>query len=177
MVLTIKLLMIILPVMLRLNANECVKVKREATHFIPEHNVLSNNYVGAQVNEYKLLNARPIVKESQSISVPVSCVANRTVIHVNESCYNATSSLNPYCKPFVSKTHCAYNIFVSDPSNLKDGRASSPLAVGLSSGLMGSTRGAMQQPVLSGSHEVNSIANTVSQFDLSSSSFAKLPTL
>ena len=41
---------------------------------------------------------------SQSISVPVSCVINNAVIDANESCYNATLSLNPYCKPLESKT-------------------------------------------------------------------------
>ena len=35
----------------------------------------------------------------------------------------------------------------------------------------------MQQSALSGSHEVNNIANAVSQSDLPSSSFTKLPTL
>ena len=35
----------------------------------------------------------------------------------------------------------------------------------------------MQQPALSGNHEVNNIVNAVSQPGLSSSSFTKLPTL
>ena len=69
---------------------------------------------------------RPNVKVSQSISAPVSCVANKAVIDSNKSCYNTTSSLNPYSKPFESKTLCAYNTFVSDPSNLRDGRVSFP---------------------------------------------------
>ena len=124
-----------------------------------------------------MLHARSNVKVLQSISVPVSCAPNKAEIDVNESCYNATSSLNPYSKPFESKTLCAYNTFASDPSNLKDGRVSPQLSVGLSSGLVGSTRSVMQQPVLPGSHEVNNIANTVSQSDFSSSSFTKLPTL
>ncbi len=42
---------------------------------------------------------------------------------------------------------------------------------------MSSTESAMQQPALSGNHEVNNIVDTVSQPDLSSSSFTKLPTL
>ena len=160
-----------------LNANEAVKVKSEASHFKPEHNVLSNNYAGAQVNGNESLNARSTVKVSQSISVPVSCAPNKAVIYVNESCYNATSSLNPYSKPFESKTLCTHNTLASGPSNLKDRRVLPPLAVGLSSGLVGSTRSVMQQPVLSGSHEVNNIANTVLQSDFLSSSFTKLPTL
>ena len=138
-----------------LNANEAVKVKSEASHFKPEHNVLSNNYAGAQVSGNELLNARSNVKVSQSISVPVYCAVNKAVIDLNESCYDATSSLNPYAKPFESKTLCAYNTFASDAGNLKDGRVLPPLVVGLSSGLVGSTRSAMQQPAFSGSHEVN----------------------
>ena len=109
--------------------------------------------------------------------MPVSCAANKAVIDVNESCYNATSSLRSYSKPFESKTLCAYNTFASDPSSLKNGRVSPPLAVGFSSGLVGSTRSVMQQPALSSSHEVNNIANTVSHSDFSSSRFTKLPTI
>ena len=160
-----------------LNAHECVKVKREASHFKTEHYVLSDNYAGAQVNGNELLSAQPNVKVSQSISVPVSCVVSKAVVDVNESCYNAALSLNPYSKPFESKTPCAYNTFASEPSNLKDERLLPPLAVGLSSGLVGSIRSVVQQPVLSGSHEVDNIVNTVSQSDLSGSSFTKLPTL
>ena len=62
--------------------------------------------------------------------MPVSCVANTAVIDANESCLNATSSLNPYCRPFDSKTHWADNTFASDPRNLRDGRESPPSAVG-----------------------------------------------
>ena len=95
-----------------LNALECVKVKRDASHFKTEHNAVSDSYAKAQVNENESLNARFNVKVSQSISVPVSCAANKAVIDVKESCYNATSSLKPYSKPFESKTLCACNGFV-----------------------------------------------------------------
>ena len=73
---------------------------------------------------------RSNVKVSQSISVPVFCVANTAVIDANESCLNATSSLIPYCRPFDSKTHWADNTFASDPKNLRDRRESPPSAVG-----------------------------------------------
>ena len=73
---------------------------------------------------------RSNIEISQSISVPVSCVANTAVIDANESCFNANSSLNPYCRPFDSKARCAYNTFASDSRNLRYRRESPLSAVG-----------------------------------------------
>ena len=68
-----------------LNANESVNVKPEVSHFKSEHYVLTDNYAGALVKRNESFNVRPNVKVSQSISVPVSCVANNAVIDDNES--------------------------------------------------------------------------------------------
>ena len=42
-----------------LNADESVKVKPDESHFKSEHNVLTDNYAGAQVNENESPNVRP----------------------------------------------------------------------------------------------------------------------
>ena len=70
--------------------------------------------------------------------MPVSCFANTAVIDANESCFNATSSLNPYSRPFDSKTRCAYNTFASDPRNLRDVRIA-PKCCRLERRVVGST--------------------------------------